>query len=56
MGRNVGGGSRMRSALLDRLAELHAEAGCKISMVGWSLGGVYARDLALQAPEMFDMS
>ena len=52
MGRNTGGVSRMQSALLDRLKEIHAEAGRKISVVGWSLGGIYARHLALQAPDM----
>jgi len=51
MGRNIGGVSRMRSALRDRLAEIHASTGRKVSVVGWSLGGVYARDLALQAPD-----
>jgi hypothetical protein len=52
MGRNTGGVARMRAALLDRLAAIHAAAGRKVSIVGWSLGGVYARDLALQAPDM----
>jgi pimeloyl-ACP methyl ester carboxylesterase len=52
MGRNTGGLARMRAALRDRLAEIHAAAGRKVSIVGWSLGGVYARDLALQAPDM----
>ena len=52
MGRNVGGIARMRAALRDRLAEIHASSGRKVSIVGWSLGGVYARDLALQVPEM----
>ena len=52
MGRNIGGVSRMRAALRDRLAEIHATTGRKVSIVGWSLGGVYARDLALQAPDM----
>ena len=52
MGRNIGGVSRMRAALRDRLGEIHAACGRKVSLVGWSLGGVYARDLALQAPEM----
>jgi pimeloyl-ACP methyl ester carboxylesterase len=52
MGRNIGGISRMRAALRDRLAEIHAATGRKVSIVGWSLGGVYARDLALQAPDM----
>ena len=52
MGRNVGGIAKMRAALLDRLTGIHRETGRKVSIVGWSLGGVYARDLALQAPEM----
>src|SRR3981081_3685601 len=52
MGRNIGGVSRMRAALRDRLAEIHAMTGRKVSLVGWSLGGVYARDLAQQAPDM----
>jgi pimeloyl-ACP methyl ester carboxylesterase len=52
MGRNIGGFSRMRAALRDRLAEIHAGTGRKVSIVGWSLGGVYARDLALQAPDL----
>jgi len=52
MGRNTGGINRMRGALLDRLKEIHAASGRKVSIVGWSLGGVYARDLALRAPEM----
>ena len=52
MGRNIGGVSRLRAALRDRLAEIHAAAGRKVSVVGWSLGGVYARDLALQVPDM----
>jgi pimeloyl-ACP methyl ester carboxylesterase len=52
MGRNFGGLSSMRSALRDRLGEIHQTTGRKVSIVGWSLGGVYARDLALQMPEM----
>src|ERR1700736_2521643 len=52
MGRNIGGISRMRAALRDRLGEIHGSTGRKVSIVGWSLGGVYARDLALQAPDM----
>ncbi len=52
MGRNVGGVARMRDGLLDRLAEIHGSTGRKVSVVGWSLGGVYARDLALRAPAM----
>lgn len=52
MGRNLGGLARMRDALRGRLAEIHAATGRKVSLVGWSLGGVYARDLALHAPDL----
>jgi pimeloyl-ACP methyl ester carboxylesterase len=52
MGRNLGGLARMRAALRDRLVEIHTATGRKVSIVGWSLGGVYARDLALQLPDM----
>ena len=52
MGRNFGGVSKMRTLLRARLGEIYAATGRKVSVVGWSLGGVYARDLALQAPEM----
>jgi pimeloyl-ACP methyl ester carboxylesterase len=52
MGRNTGGVVKMRGALRDRLREVSADTGRKVSIVGWSLGGVYARDLALQAPEL----
>jgi len=52
MGRNIGGVARMRAVLRDRLAGIHAVTGRKVSIVGWSLGGVYARDLALQVPDM----
>src|ERR1700694_6058226 len=52
IGRNVGGVVRMRDALRERLAAIHTATGRKVSIIGWSLGGVYARDLALQAPDM----
>ena len=52
MGRNLGGVSNMRGVLRDRLASIYNATGRKVSVVGWSLGGVYARDLALQAPDM----
>jgi pimeloyl-ACP methyl ester carboxylesterase len=51
-GRNTGGVSRMRALLRDRLAAIHREAGRKVSLVGWSLGDVYARDLALHQPDL----
>jgi pimeloyl-ACP methyl ester carboxylesterase len=52
IGRNLGGVASLRGALRDRLTEIHETTGRKVSIVGWSLGGVYARDLALQLPQM----
>jgi dienelactone hydrolase len=51
MGRNTGGIARMRPALLNRVNAIHDDSGRKVSLIGWSLGGIYARDLALQAPD-----
>jgi pimeloyl-ACP methyl ester carboxylesterase len=51
LGRNFGGVYRMRQLLQDRLRFIHEASGRKVSLVGWSLGGVYARDLALQTPD-----
>jgi pimeloyl-ACP methyl ester carboxylesterase len=52
LGRNLGGLYGMRQKLRDKVAALRDAAGGRISLVGWSLGGVYARDLALSVPEM----
>jgi predicted alpha/beta hydrolase family esterase len=37
--------------LEQRLREVHRQHGRKVSLVGWSLGGVYARELAKSCPE-----
>ena len=52
MGRNLGGVASKRVALRDLLQRIHDQTGRKVSLIGWSLGGVYARDLALQMPDM----
>ena len=52
MGRNLGGVASKRAALRDLLKRIHDQTGRKVSLIGWSLGGVYARDLALQMPDM----
>jgi pimeloyl-ACP methyl ester carboxylesterase len=52
MGRNLGGIASRRNALKSLLTEIHTATGRKVSIVGWSLGGIYARDLALRCPEM----
>jgi len=50
-GRNLGPRPGVREAMLDRLDRLHAASGRKVSLVGWSLGGAYARALALRRPD-----
>jgi pimeloyl-ACP methyl ester carboxylesterase len=52
MGRNLGGLYGMRDKLRDKVAQLRRESGRKISVVGWSLGGIYARDLGISLPDM----
>ncbi len=52
LGRNLGGIASRRNALKKLLTEIHDSTGRKVSIVGWSLGGIYARDMALQLPDM----
>jgi len=50
LGLNLGPTDRVLDGLVTRLGELASEAE-PISMVGWSLGGIYARELATLFPE-----
>ncbi len=51
-GRNLGLRPGIEGAMLDRVDELYERYGHrKISLVGWSLGGIYARQLAKRCPE-----
>jgi len=34
-----------------KIVKLHQETGRKVSVIGWSLGGIYARDLARRQPD-----
>ena len=52
LGRNQGYFRGLEQRIVNRIHDLRGRYGRKVSLVGWSLGGVYARDLALQAPEM----
>jgi pimeloyl-ACP methyl ester carboxylesterase len=49
-GRNLGRVGENEERLLARLRELRRRYGRKVSVIGWSLGGVYARELAWMAP------
>jgi len=51
LGNNFGGVYAMRAKLHARLTEIADRSAGKVSLVGWSLGGVYARDLALAMPQ-----
>lgn len=37
--------------LAERVRALHADEGRRVSLVGWSLGGVYAREIAKRCPQ-----
>lgn len=38
--------------LIERLEELYEEKGEKVSIIGWSLGGVFARQIAKRRPDL----
>jgi hypothetical protein len=46
LGRNTGPHVRILDGMRRRLDAIHREYGTTVSVVGWSLGGVYARELA----------
>jgi pimeloyl-ACP methyl ester carboxylesterase len=39
------------AGLVQRVREVHGKHGRKVSLVGWSLGGIYAREIAKCCPE-----
>ena len=51
LGRNVGFHARHATALEQKIRHLHHQTGRKVSLVGWSLGGVFALYGAHQVPE-----
>lgn len=50
-GRNLGLRHGVQDAMVDLVKELNDTHGAKVSLVGWSLGGLYARQLAKMMPE-----
>ena len=50
-GRNLGPRDGVQHAMVDLVHELSDTHGRKISLIGWSLGGVYARQLAKMMPD-----
>ncbi|MDX1496001.1 MAG: hypothetical protein R3352_00445 [Salinisphaeraceae bacterium] len=51
LGLNTGMNSRVREKLLQRISQLQQEHGQPIQLIGWSLGGVFVRELARQMPD-----
>ena len=52
LGRNMGLKEGLRDKMLAAVRDLYAETGRKVSLIGWSLGGVYVRDIATELPDM----
>lgn len=50
LGRNIGPTGAVLDELPARLSALAGETGGKVSLIGWSLGGIYAREMARQQP------
>jgi len=50
LGRNLGMHRGLRRALDQRFEDLHRERG-RLTLIGWSLGGIYARELAREQPQ-----
>jgi hypothetical protein len=50
LGRNVGPTTEVLDGLPTALSGLASETGGPVSVIGWSLGGIYARELARQQP------
>ncbi|HME68936.1 MAG TPA: alpha/beta hydrolase [Myxococcota bacterium] len=51
LGRNVGPSPQMARGLAQRLDELLHRHERPVSLIGWSLGGIYARELARRFPD-----
>jgi pimeloyl-ACP methyl ester carboxylesterase len=52
LARNLGPTNEVLEQLPRSMAALAQETGRPVSLIGWSLGGIYARELARQRPEL----
>ncbi len=52
LGRNLGPTAAILNGMTARLDELHRSAGRPVSLVGWSLGGIFARELSRSRPAL----
>ena len=51
LGRNIGPTTKIVDGMLDRIAQLHREHDRTVTLIGHSLGGIFARILARKEPE-----
>lgn len=51
LGRNLRFNSDREQALYALLDRVHAESGRPVSLIGWSLGGLFAREMAKHSPD-----
>ncbi|MCV7074595.1 alpha/beta hydrolase [Mycobacterium szulgai] len=50
LGRNIGPTAKAVAGMAERLDELHTRYDAPVSLIGWSLGGIFARALARRDP------
>ncbi len=51
-GRNLGMSRRLKEKLAEHLQEIFRRHGRKVTLIGWSLGGVYVREMARAMPQL----
>lgn len=51
-GRNLGPSEALIAAMIGRLQDINRRYDRRVSLIGWSLGGIYARELARAMPEL----
>lgn len=51
-GMNLGARTGVVRGCVEHVRELYEAHGQRVSLVGWSLGGIYAREIAKEVPEM----